>query len=248
MVDDSFYVGFAAFIQLTVGFNFGLLYLYKNNRSIFKSIQTTVFDGFRQNALTKLFLSYPKHITEQIKPKTHGAFFCKCKASAKNSMNAISAACNYERTCDYIAATGIVSAFFGLEWLLLVPWAYKYLPDAQYVYGTCTIVVVLTTLFMLLHSITGHITRGKMFMLASISFALFHFIAFKAWPDGWKMDFCSDFDNIFLWSMFVAVAPIVYFLLHIALLIVLRMIHLVGLICGTMALDAMLRVRKLVCK
>lgn len=245
MIDDSFYVGFAAFIQLTVGFNFGLLYLYKNNRSIFKSIQTTVFDGFRQNALTKLLLSYPKHVTEHIKPKTHGAFFCKRKASVKNSINAISAACNYERTCDYIAATGIVSAFFALEWLLLVPWAYKYLPNAQNVYGTYTIVAIVTTLFMLLHSITGHITRGKMFMLASIAFGLFHLIAFKVWPDGWKMDFCCDFDNIFLWSMLVAVAPIVYFLLHIALLIALRSMHLAYLICGTMVLDAILRVREL---
>lgn len=204
---------------------------------------TTVFDGFRQNALTMLLLDYPKYVIKRISPMTYGAFFCKYKALAKNNINSISAACNYERTCDYIAATGIASALFGLEWLLLIPWAYKYLSDAQYIYGTCTIVAIVTTLFMLLHSIAGHITRGKMFLLAMIAFVLFHLIAFKAWPDHWRMDFYCDFDNIFLWSMLVAVSPVVYFLLYIALLIALRSIHLACLIFGTTVLDVILRIR-----
>lgn len=243
MINDSFYVGFAAFIQLTVGFNFGLMYLYQNNRSPFKSTQSLIFDGFRQNALTKWLLSYPKYVATQIKPKIHGESFAECKAWLMNNVNAISAACNYERICDYISATGIASAFYGLEWLLLVPWSFKYMEDAQRVYGTCALVAAATTVFMFIHAVSHHITRGKMFLFASIAFILFHFVAFVVWPTWLRIPFCFEFDNIFFATMFLAASPIAFFITYIIALILWRILRLAGLILATLPLHLALKVK-----
>lgn len=243
MINDSFYIGFAAFIQLTVGFNFGLMYLYQNNRSPFKSTQSLIFDGFRQNALTKFLLSYPKYVAGKIKPQKHGEFFAVRKAWLINNVNAISAACNYEKMCDYIAATGVASAFYGLEWLLLVPWSFKYMDDAQEVYGTCAFVAIATTMFMFVHAVSHHITRGKMFLFAAIAFVLFHFTAFVLWPEWLRIPFCFEFDNIFFMTMILAASPIAFFMMYIMVLILWRLIRLVYLVLATMPLHLLLKLK-----
>lgn len=244
MINDSFYVGFAAFIQLTVGFNFGLMYLYQNNRSPFKSTQSIVFDGFRQNALTKFLLRYPKYVANQISPRIHGEFFGRCKAWQINNVNTISAACNYEKMCDYIAATGVASAFYGLEWLLLVPWSFKYMEDAQEVYGTCAFVAIATTIFMFVHAVSHHITRGKMFLFAIIAFVLSHFIAFVLWPEWLRIPFCFEFDNIFLMTMILAASPIAFFMMYIMVLILWRVLRLTGLVLATVPLQLLLKLKR----
>lgn len=59
MSENGFYTNFSAYVQIAVAFGFGLLYLYKNNRSIFKSVQSVIFDAFRKNAFFKWLLRYP---------------------------------------------------------------------------------------------------------------------------------------------------------------------------------------------
>lgn len=66
MHGSTFFIAFAAFVQLSVAFDFGFLYLFKNNRSIFKSI----FDHVRKGRPFSWVMGFAGEQVKLLKPQS----------------------------------------------------------------------------------------------------------------------------------------------------------------------------------
>lgn len=244
MQGDSFYIGFSALVQLATVFSFGLLYLYKNHRSIFRSVQITFFDAFRKNSLILWLLRYPASVTKPIKPSTHGPFFCTYKARIRFCENGMKAALDFERTCDYLAVTGIVSGIYSVGWLLLVPVSFKYGENAQDIYMTLTMSAFVAECLMLMYAIYQHMTRAKSFLFSIFILLVCCTTALVMYRNGIRFPSLMDFDTFFLFSMLIVYAPIGFFVAHNILFTVLRIIIMAVILVMTLALQLILLLRR----
>ncbi len=215
MLRESFYTNFSAYVQLAVAFGFGLLYLYKNNRSIFNSAQSVVFDAFRKNALFKWLLRYPTFIGNKVDVNNSPAILCKSKGYLQKLRNKFEAALDTERTCDYLSVLGILSGIYSVGWLIFIPWSQKYLDNAEELYLTLTLATIVADVVMVCRSMYNHLTRPKAFIFSVIVLTLCVFVSLTLYSWGWVLIYETDFDTLFLMTMAVPFAPISSFVLHL---------------------------------
>lgn len=223
MQGDSFYIGFSTYVQVAVAFGFGLLYLYKNNRSIFKGIQTAMFDAFRKNALFKWLLNYPTYVSEKVKARRDGTFLNWWKGLLSTFKTVFDASLDMERTCDYLAVLGIVSGFYSIGWLLFTPWAYRYGEDFQGTYMTLTMSTVVADVIMVVYALAKHITRAKAFIFSTIVMTLCCVVGMGLYHYGVCLSSPLLFDNFFILSMAVPFSSVSFFLIQLLLFVLFRL-------------------------
>ncbi len=227
MSENGFYTNFSAYVQIAVAFGFGLLYLYKNKRSIFKSVQSVIFDAFRKNAIFKWLLRYPAFVEGKISVRKSPEFLCEGKAYLKELQTRFRAALDMERTCDYLAVLGIVSGIYSVGWLLFVPWSQQHLEHSDELYLTLTLATIVTDVIMIAYTVCTHISRVKAFIYSVIVMTLCTATALGLYQNGLTIDYSESFDRLFLMSMAVPFASICCFIIHTFFFIVYRFYILV---------------------
>jgi hypothetical protein len=227
MSENGFYTNFSAYVQIAVAFGFGLLYLYKNNRSIFKSVQSVIFDAFRKNAIFKWFLRYPSFVEGKINVRTSPESLCEVKAYLKKLQTKFRAALDMERTCDYLAVLGIVSGIYSVGWLLFVPWSQQHLEHSDDLYLTLTLATVVTDVIMVAYTVCTRISRAKAFIYSVIVLTLCIATALALYQNGITIDYDESFDCLFLISMTVPFASICCFIVHTLFFILYRLYILI---------------------
>lgn len=223
MSENGFYTNFSAYVQIAVAFGFGLLYLYKNNRSIFKSVQSVIFDAFRKNAVIKWLLHYPAFVGGKISVQKSPVFLCKGKAHMKELQTRFRAALDMERTCDYLAVLGIVSGIYSVGWLLFVPWSQQHLEHSDELYLTLTLATIVTDVIMIAYTVCIRISRAKAFIYSVIVMSLCTVVALVLYQNGITIVYGESFDRLFLMSMAVPFASICCFIIHTFFFIIYRL-------------------------
>lgn len=221
-MENSFYIGFSTFVQIAVAFCFGLLYLYKNTRSIFTSIQTVLYNAVCKNYFAKLGLSYPRRIANKVKVKDSKEFLRKWKGRLMQCISLYNAAPNKERICDHLAALGIVSGFYSIAWLLYVPCMQK-IPHANDFYITLTVATIIADIWMVCY-INKHKTRQKTFIYSVVVLVLSYGAALFLYKMKLTMDCPVEFDTFFLFSLAVPFAPVCFFILNLLYFIMHRLV------------------------
>lgn len=245
MQGDSFYTNFSAYVQAAVVFGFGLLYLYKNNRSIFKSIQSDVFDAFRKNALFKWLFRYPTYVTNKVTVRKNGTFLNSWKGLLSTSKAVFEAALDMERTCDYLAVLGIVSGFYSMGWLLLVPWTFKYGIQIEDMYMTLTVSTVVADVLMVIYVLANHITRSKLFIFSTIVLSLSCLVGLTLYNHGLYVESFLPFDDFFLASMIVPYSSVCFFIIQLLAFAIFRLIVLALTLILSILLHTVIKVRNL---
>lgn len=245
MSSESFYTDFSAYVQIAVAFGFGLLYLYKNNRSIFKSVQSVVFDAFRKNAIFKWLFRYPEFVEERIDVTKSPTILCEAKGCLKKIRTKFGAALDTERTCDYLSVLGILSGFYSIFWLVFVPWSQKHLYFADELYLTLTLATVAADIIMVIYVVCKRITRAKAFIFSVIVLALCVLISLKLYSMGWVLAYHTDFDILFLMTMAVPFAPISFFVLQMICFMVFRLLLLLIALVMTLLLHPFVEINRL---
>ena len=227
MSENGFYTNFSAYVQIAVAFGFGLLYLYKNNRSIFKSVQSVIFDAFRKNAIVKWLLRYPAFVGGKINVRKSPAFLCEGKAYLKELQTRFRAALDMERTCDYLAVLGIVSGIYSVGWLLFVPWSQQHLEHSDELYLTLTLATVVADVIMVAYTVCTRISRAKAYIYSVIVMTLCTATALGLYQNGITIVYGESFDCLFLMSMTVPFASICFFIIHTFFFILYRLYILI---------------------
>ena len=244
MSENVFYTNFSAYVQIAVAFGFGLLYLYKNNRSIFKSVQSVIFDAFRKNAIFKWLLHYPAFVGGKISVRKSPIFLCVGKAYLKEQQTKFSAALDMERTCDYLAVLGIVSGFYSIGWLLLVPWSQQHLERWDELYLTLTLATIVADVIMVAYTVCMRISRAKAFIYSVIVMTLCIVTALGLYQNGVTIVYGGSFDRLFLMSMTVPFASICFFVIHTFSFIVYRSYILVSALTVALFLHPLASIKK----
>jgi len=243
---DSFYIGFSAYVQVSVVFGFGLLYLYKNKRSIFKSILSDVYDAFRKNALFKWLLQYPQYVAGKVKVREGSSFLNAWKGLSSTLRTVFESSLDMERTCDYLAVLGIVSGFYSMGWLLLVPWTFNYGTHVEDIYMTLTLSTIVADVMMVIYALANHMTRSKSFIFSAIVLSLCCFVGITLYNHGLYVDACMPFDDFFLASMAIPYSPVCFFIIQLLLFAIFRLLILSVTLVLTLLLHAVIKVRSLV--
>lgn len=132
MQGNVLYLGFAAIVQLSVAFDFGLLYIFKNNRFVLKSLFGELYQwSFFQNRIKNA----KKTINGVSVSKLSDELNCR-RGALQGEVDVLSSAYPFERICDNLAMTGIVSGLYSVLWLLLVPWSFSHGTDMENLYMT----------------------------------------------------------------------------------------------------------------
>lgn len=244
MSENGFYTNFSAYVQIAVAFGFGLLYLYKNNRSIFKSVQSVIFDAFRKNAFFKWLLRYPTFVEGKINVRTSPESLCEGKAYLKELQTRFRAALDMERTCDYLAVLGVVSGIYSVGWLLFVPWSQQHLENPDDLYLTLTLATVVTDAIMVAYTVCTHISRAKAFIYSVIVMTLCIAIALGLYQNGITIDYGESFDRLFLMSMTVPFASICCFIVHTLFFILYRLHILIFALTAALFLHPFTSIKK----
>lgn len=225
-MDLSNHVLFSAFVQVAIAFDFGLLYLYKNNRSIFKGVQLRVCDSFRYNYFIGLLLSYSVN-----NKKVASGFMKKWNAVLATMKTKVKTAFDYEQTCDYLAVLGIVSGIYSFGWLLWIPWANNRSLNFPDLYMTLTMCTVVADCIMFLKAIfMKKMTRSKAFIQSTLVLLISCIGGYSLYKNGIAVISPMKFDNFFLVSMMVVYAPMVVYVGHILASIGLRLLTLLCLL------------------
>lgn len=245
MQGDSFYLGFSAYVQVAVAFGFGLLYLYKNNRSIFKGIQTALFDAFRKNALFKWLLGYPAYVSGKVRARRDGTFLNWWKGLLSSFKTVFNASLDMERTCDYLAVLGIVSGFYSIGWLLFVPWAYRYGAELQDTYMTLTTSTVVADVIMVIYALIMHVKRAKAFIFSAIVMTLCCGVGMCLYQHSFYLLCPMSFDDFFVLSMAVPFSSVSFFLIHLQLFVLFRLVVVILSLLLAFPLHITMKIREL---
>ena len=224
---DPYYLGFSALIQLAVAFGFGLLYLTRRKRSIFNDVLATVSGLMRNNRLWVLVLSYPKYVYRNMPirklssaQKKWRAFLVACVEVCESSFNA-------EISCRYLSAVGSLSAIYSMWWLLFVPLATKYVPEAENIYMTIALCTFIVQLIMLLYAIFAKLTEVKAFVISMIYLMIFSLTGLWLLGNGFYIASPLSFDEFFLRSLAVPYMPVIMYCGHILLSMITRSVVLI---------------------
>lgn len=242
-MDNSYYLGFSAFVQIAVAFCFGMLYL--DRKSIFSNLQKYIFDGFRKNKICLQPLKYVGNVTRRVKNNSFHRFFLIWRARINQYKDLFNAALNSERTCSYLASTGIVSALFSLTWLLIMP-TYT-ICDGVFEdhYLTHCLSVAVAFVIMLLYGIFNRsMNRIKAFLLSLIILGICCVVGECMFAGGICFSYSINFKPFFPYTLVLAYAPVVYYTGHIIIYILFRSLLLWFILLMAMALHLVLSFRK----
>ena len=239
MQENSFYIAFAAFVQICVAFDFGFLYLFKNNRSIFKS----VFDHIRKGAPFSWVMGFATEQVKLVKPRSVSEEVNQlCGRVAKKKDKLMSPA-NHEYMCDYMAVTGVVSGLYGMLWLLFVPWSYCHLDNAEDLYLTATASTMVSEILMVVsffyRKAKGkcmQLTRADMVLRSIFGLMFCCLVGFLLMKMNWVIETRVSFHGLFLLSMAVTLGPVCFYFLHILVTFLCRLCKSTILFTETMQL------------
>lgn len=242
-MDNSYYLGFSAFVQIAVAFCFGMLYL--DGKSIFSNLQKYIFDGFRKNKICLQLLKYVGSVTRRVKSNSSHRFFLIWRARISQYKDLFNAALNSERTCSYLASTGIVSALFSLTWLLIMP-TYSICDGAfERHYLTHCLSVAVASVIMLLYGIFNKsMNRVKAFLISLIILGICCGVGESMLANEICFPYSFNFRRFFPYTLALAYAPVIYYAGHIIIYIIFRSVLLVAILLMTVALHLTLSFRK----
>jgi hypothetical protein len=226
MQNSSFFIAFAAFVQICVAFDFGFLYLFKNNRSVFKSI----FDEVRKGAPFSWVMGFAAEQVKLVKPKAVSDEVNQLRGRVAKKKDELMSPANHEYMCDYMAVTGVVSGLYGMLWLLLVPWLCSPIANAENIYLTLTtstvIAEILMVIFVFYRKFRGEsmqMTRAAMVLRSTIVLMVCCLVGCLLLKMGWVMETEAPFHQLFLLSMAVTLGPVCLYLLHLAFTFICRL-------------------------
>lgn len=241
MYGNSFFAAFAAFVQVSVVFDFGLLLVFKNNRSIFKSI----FDHVRKGIPFSWVMGFA---TEQVgrvkKPRTVPESVNQLRADVSNKKNDLMSPANYEYMCDYMAVTGVVSGLYAMLWLVLVPWSYSHVEQSESLYLTLSACTVVAELIMVANIFARErrkrkneekgqegkkkakvlqMTRAAMVLHSAGIYTISCAIGLLLLYLNLTVEATLPFHQLFLFSLAIAYGPVCFYVLHVASAFVYRL-------------------------
>lgn len=232
MHDSSFFIAFAAFVQLSVAFDFGFLYLFKNNRSIFKNI----FDHVRKGRPFSWVMGFASDQVKLLKPKSVSEEVNQLRGRVSKRKDELMSPANHEYMCDYMAATGVVSGFYSLLWLLLVPWSYSHLSNPNDLYLTLSACTVIAELILVFHIFyrkrrgkDTQKTRAAMVLHSTWVFVGCCLAGLLMLVKGWTVGTSIPFHTLFLFSLAVTISPVLFYLIHLTVTVFCRVYKSVGL-------------------
>lgn len=232
MHDSSFFVAFAAFVQLSVAFDFGFLYLFKNNRSIYKSI----FDHVRKGRPFSWVMGFASDQVKSLNPRSVPETVNQLRGRVSKRKDELMSPADHEYMCDYMAVTGVVSGLYGLLWLLLVPWSFGHLSSANDLYLTLSACTVIAELILVFHLFPRK-KRGKSAQKTRAAMALHSVWVFVGCcltgllmlVNGWVIGYSTPFHSLFLLSLAVTISPVLFYLIHLMVTVLCRVRKSVGL-------------------
>lgn len=232
MHGSSFFIAFAAFVQLSVAFDFGFLYLFKNNRSIFKSI----FDHVRKGIPFSWVMGFASDQVKLLKPKSVPEEVNQLRARVSKRKDELMSPANHEYMCDYMAATGVVSGLYSLLWLLLVPWSYSHLSNPNDLYLTLSVCTMIAELILVFHifyrkrrSNGTQKTRAAMVLHSTLLLVVCCGAGLLMLVKGWVIGTSIPFHTLFLLSLVVTISSVLFYLFHLLVTVFCRICKSVGL-------------------
>lgn len=152
---------------------------------------------------------------------------------------------NSERTCNYLAATGIVSALFSLTWLLIMP-TYTISDEAfEGHYLTHCLSVAIASFIMLLYGIYNKLMNWvKAFLISLFILAICCGIGEYMFAHDICFQCTLNFRHFFPYTLALSYTPIIYYVGHIAIYIIFRSLLLTIILVMTLALHTALFFRK----
>lgn len=243
-MENSYYVGFSAFIQIAVAFCFGMLYI--NRESLLNQLQAYIFDGFRKNAAWQQILNYVEKTTRSVKGNNSHEFFLKWRGLINEYKDLFKAALNPERSCNYLASTGVVSALFSMIWLFVIPAVKNCDTSFEDYYITHCLSTAIASVIMLLYGIFNtSMNRIKAFLLSLIILFLCCGIGKCLLANEICFHYSFNFQQAFPYTLLLAYMPILYYAGHIIVYMILRLWLLGIIILMTVSLQmALFLVRK----
>lgn len=228
MYDNNFYVGFTAFVQVAVVFDFGLLFLYQNNRSIFKSL----FDRIRKGGPFSWIVGYAKENVKNINTKDVSAKTNEQRARVQQGINVFLSPAKYEYMCDYLAVTGIISGFYSILWLLFVPWSVGHANHSEDIYLTFSLATVIAEIIAIVKVFCPdkeRPTRASLFLFSLITFVLCSLCGWILMRNGFVIVSTCPFNKTFFFSLLIAYGPICIYTVHLVITVIHRLIRLFSL-------------------
>jgi len=202
MQENVLYISFAALVQISVAFDFGLLYIFKNNRFILKSIlgelnKWSFFQKCIRIAKDTIRGASVNDLSESLNLR---------RGRLQKSVDIFSSTYQYERVCDNLAMTGVVSGLFSVLWLIFIPWSISHGTHMEDVYMTssvCTFIsIVWVTSLAYRYRKKDH-TRAKILLIAFGSFVLCLVVGLVMLRCNIAVNTSMDFDMFFLISVIV---------------------------------------------
>lgn len=232
MHGSTFFIAFAAFVQLSVAFDFGFLYLFKNNRSIFKSI----FDHVRKGRPFSWVMGFAGEQVKLLKPQSVTEEVNQLRGKVSKRKDELMSPANHEYMCDYMAATGVVSGLYSLLWLLLVPWSYSHLSAPNDLYLTLSVCTVIAELILVFHIFYRkkrgkgtQKTRAAMVLHSTLVFVCCCLAGFLMLAQGWTIGCSIPFHTLFMLSLAVTISPVLFYFIHLMVTVFCRLYKSVGL-------------------
>ena len=236
-MEDTYYIGFSAFVQLAVGLCVGMLYIdaKMDQDSQFTKFQKDLFDGFKENSLCSYFIESSKKVTERI--TTDSKIFLKqWKALNITAEDILKAELSTEKTCLYLTITSFVSILFSISWLFIVP---ECIEKDSYLTFCCA-----TTAASFISLIYSYLFKGmkraKALIYSVLIMILCNGIAFLLLSSGIHITLPWNFDTIFLLSVWLSYAPFIYYTSHIVICIIYRSVILLFLATSTLLIKLIL--------
>lgn len=232
MHDSTFFIAFAAFVQISVAFDFGFLYLFKNNRSIFKSI----FDHIRKGRPFSWVIGFASEQVSLLKPQLVSEEVNRLRGKVSKRKDELMSPANHEYMCDYLAVTGVASGLYSLLWLLLVPWSYGHLSNPNDLYLTLLVSTVIAEFILVFHVFYRkkrnkgtQKTRAAMVLHSTMLFVCCCLVGCLMLANEWVVESCIPFHTLFLVSMSVTISPVCFYLIHLLVTVFCRLYKSIGL-------------------
>lgn len=242
-MSNSYYLGFSAFVQIAVAFCFGMLFL--DRKSFFSKLQQCVFDAFRNNKVCLLILRYAGEVTKKVKSNRHNRCFLIWRARINQFKDLFNAALNSERTCNYLASTGIVSALFSLTWLLILPTCTICDEAFESHYLTHCLYILVASIIMLLYGIYNtSMNRVKAFLISLIILGICCSVGECMYVNEICFSCSINLQRFFPYTLALCYTPIIYYMGHIIIYVLFRSLLLTIILVMALALHTALFFRK----
>ena len=212
---SSHYLGFCAFIQLSVALNFGLVYL--DRRSSLLQLKRRLFDVYkagnnsRVDKVSKILKKYKKNtnyprIVERYHTKT------------KQYHSIVTSDWDDEHEISFFPALGVIYGFYSIALLFLV--CFFDLPDTEWFYHNQFLTLSqLTVIFSLLMIIRSWKKDVKTKIIPTcLLYAGLTAIGWFCCKNGWVFFTDIDFTYHYHWYVLLSYLPIVYCVVRIILI------------------------------